>query len=924
MRKLLWILIVSWVSAGYAHAQISMLRPIRLTADSQAEPMGVGSRSPSLGWNLTAVASNARGLRQSAYRIVLADSKEHLLRPSALLWDSGKTESSVYWQRPYQGPPLQSHTTYFWRVQAWAEGSPIAGPWSDISAFTTGILSDEEWTAHWIAAVPDAEAAKPSPLPVFRHSFVLKKPVASALLFVAGMGQYEVHLNGDDVTKDVLNQTWTDYKKTVDYNTFDVAKLLHPGPNALGVLLGNGMYNVERVKGRYTKFVGSFGQPKCLLQLEVRYRDGTTDRIVSDGSWQTRPGPVVYSSTFGGEDFDARVLPQGWDLAETTESAWRPASVVAGPGGRLAAAQSAPMVVAQIYPTMRKTTPKPGVTVYDLGETMSGWPGITVRGAAGSRVDLLAGELLNPDGTVSQKSANAFPEAPVLYSYILRGNGVESWHPRFSYYSFRYVQVTTAAAGDDLSAQPRIISLTGDFVHAKAPIAGTFESSNELFNKIHVLIDRAVLSNLASVVTDCPSREKLGWLEQTYLNASTLMLNYDVTGLYEKMSDDMRDSQLSNGLVPSIAPEYVAFTDKSGKSSAFRDSPEWGSAVVLSPWALYRYTGDTAPLEKNYGVMQRYVAYLEGRAHDGILDYGLGDWYDIGPGAPGQSQLTSKMVTATGVYYEDLVAMGQIAALLGHAEDAASYAQKGGMVRDAFNRKLFHPDTDEYDRGSQTANALPLALGIVPPEHVQAVLEHLVADIHAHGDHVTAGDVGFHYVVRALTDYGRSDVLAAMLSRTDPPSYGYQLARGATTLTEAWDANPSSSQNHFMLGHGEEWFYRGLAGLSVDMALGVDHAVQVRPSFLGGVNHASASYRGAMGDIRVAWRQFGAAKSVDVTVPPGAQVQLALPTSQSWSEGGRAADRATGVVDSARAGNELHITLGSGTYHFVAAMPARR
>lgn len=441
-----------------------------------------------------------------------------------------------------------------------------------------------------------------------------------------------------------------------------------------------------------------------------------------------------------------------------------------------------------------------------------------------------------------------------------------------------------------------------------------------MFDGIHTLIDRAVLSNLASVITDCPSREKLGWLEQTYLNASTILLNYGVSGIYEKMSRDMSDAQLANGLVPAIAPEYVAFVNEAGENTAFRDSPEWGSAVVLSPWALYQLTGDERPLRESYEPMRRYVDYLGSRAEGGLLDYGLGDWYDIGPDPPGPSQLTSKLVTATGTYYADLEVLGRIAKLLGHSQEAADYASKAAQVKDAFNARLFNYETNEYDRGSQTANALPLALGMVPAGHEQAVLDHLVADIHAHGDHVTAGDIGFHYVVRALTDYDRSDVLAAMLSRTDSPSYGYQLARGATTLTEAWDTNPDSSQNHFMLGHGEEWFYRGLAGLNFDLSRSPEDAITLAPSLLPGVSSASASYLSPMGPVRISWRRTDNGALVEASVPPGAEAVLRLPERAHWLESGKEPARVTGVLKSKRGADGLVLRLGSGNYRFSTAL----
>ena len=910
------------------HAKAAEIAPVRLTTEMRIDPVGIGTPNPVFGWNLEAAPSSARNLHQSAFRILVASSAERLRHQTGDVWDSGRVPSTVFWQLPYSGPPLQSHTTYYWQAQVW-NGESLPGPWSKPARFTAGMLAASDWTAKWIAAEPDRDhyiqplenrtqplPGLPPPLPVFRRDFTLKGTVASALLFVSGLGQYEVHVNGANVTETVLNPGWTNYRKTVSYDTYDVRSLLRPGMNAFGVLLGNGMYNVEGVKGRYTKFIGSYGQPKLLLQMEVRYTDGSSDRFVSDNSWLTHPGPVTYSSTYGGEDFQANALPEGWDRAGFHSQGWQRTLEVSGPGGTLVASQSEPLVIAEVYQPVRIAHPKAGIAVYDLGQNMSGWPTIAVRGPAGATVRLLAGELLASDGTVTQRSANASAENPVLFNYTLRGGSAsEIWHPRFAYYSFRYVQVSVQRATPGGSA-PQVLSLSGDFVHARAPAVGRFSSSNPLFNRIHRLIDRAVLSNLASVLTDCPSREKLGWLEQTYLNASTIMLNYDVSGIYEKMSADMGDSQLQDGLVPAIAPEYVAFVDDQGKNTAFRDSPEWGSAVILSPWALYQFTGNERPLRAQYPAMQRYAAYLDSRTKSGLLDYGLGDWYDIGPNEPGESQLTSKIATATGTYFADLQALAEVAALLGHAEDAAAYRRRAGEVRDAFNAKLFHPETNQYDRGSQTADALPLALGMAPAGHEQAVLESLVANIHAHHDHVTAGDIGFHYVVRALTKYGRADVLAAMLSRTDSPSYGYQLMRGATTLTEAWDTNPDSSQNHFMLGHGEEWFYRGLAGLTFDMSRGPENAISLAPSFLPGVTSASASYRSTMGPIAISWHRSTEGAWVEVTVPPGAQALLELPAPSNWQESGNGAAHTPGVLHSEASSHALRLQLGSGSYRF--------
>jgi len=903
---------------------IATVQPTDLRCEFVADPLGVQSPRPRFSWVLDPRSSDLRGLGQTAYRVLVASSPELLSEDKADLWDSGKIPSRDSMQTEYAGNPLNSQVSYYWKVRVWDQAG-MASPWSGPAAWTMGLLQPEDWKAHWIAAhqdspaesqsIRDANAATGEPLPLFRHVFQVEKPIARATVFVSGLGQYELHLNGKNVTTSVLNPGWTNYRKTVLYNSYDVTGLLQPGANAIGVMLGNGMYNMPHTPGRYQKFADTFGQPKLILQMHVTFTDGTATTILSDQSWKVASGPITFSSTYGGEDYDARRERVGWDEAganandNNNNAAWAAAVEVAGPGGNLAEQLIPPIRVMRVYRPVKVSEPKPGVLVEDLGQNFSGWPQLSVRGPAGSTVKMIPGELLDSDGLVTQRSSGG----PAYFSYTLKGNGVEVWHPRFGYYGFRYIQVeTTAPAG---SAQPEVLAIEGHFVHSSAPEVGEFATSDQLLDQIHVLINAAMQSNMQSLLTDCPHREKLGWLEETHLLGSALFFNYDLHNLYSKMADDMRDSQLPNGLVPAIAPEYVAFL---GKNVDFRDSPEWGSASVISPWIAYQHAGDPGLLAGHYQVMQRYVDYLGGRAHNYMLSYGLGDWYDRGPGPPGYSQLTSRSVTATAIYYDDLTILARVATLLDKGADSKRYRQLARAVRTAFNARLFHPDTNQYDRGSQTASAMPLVLGLVPEEHRQAVLANLVADIRNHENHTTAGDVGFHFVVQALLAGGRSDVVYDMLSRTDSPSYGYQLKMGATTLTEAWDTNPNSSQNHFMLGHAEEWFYRGLAGLDFDLSRAAPEQIMIRPAMVGNVTSASARYDSVLGRIMVSWNRDQKARMLEVTIPPGAVATVYLPSGKlsSITESGRPVGEAPEVHLIRSEEQTAVFRIASGTYHF--------
>jgi len=419
-------------------------------------------------------------------------------------------------------------------------------------------------------------------------------------------------------------------------------------------------------------------------------------------------------------------------------------------------------------------------------------------------------------------------------------------------------------------------------------------------------------SNLAHVITDCPHRERLGWLEQYHLNGPSLRYETDLGRLYAKGFADMADAQRPDGLVPDIAPEYVVFND------GFRDSPEWGSAIILAAWQHYVWTGDDTPLRRNYEAMKRYVAYLASRAAGDIVDHGLGDWYDLGPKPPGYSQLTPIALTATAIYFEDTDAMARIAAHLGREGDARRYADAAGRIGTAFNRKFFDPGAFAYASGSQTAQAMPLVLGLVPEEHRARVLEALVRDVRAHGNGTTAGDVGYRYVLRALADGGRSDVIFDMNHQSERPGYGYQLAKGATSLTEAWDANPRSSQNHFMLGQIMEWFYGDLAGLAPDPSHPGFARVRVSPQPVPGITWARASHASPRGRVSVAWRRDGDRFALEVELPPNTSAEVRLPGArlESVTEGGRPLADGNGIEARRQDGDSVVVDVGSGQYRF--------
>ena len=869
-------------------------------------PLGVDEFSPRLAWQLTSSDPAARDVSQVAYQILAASSRSLLDQDKGDLWDSGKVLSDASVGVAYSGSPLASEQQVFWKVRVWDENKK-ASAWSAEATWTMGLLDAGDWSGTWLCALTN------SPLPIFRREIVVQPGLQRALIHICGLGQYELTANGMKIGDNLLSPGWSKYDKTCLYDTFDLTSCLPAGTNAFGVMLGNGMYNVEPSQ-RYTKFTGTFGPPRFIAQIHLFYTNGTSEVINSDAQWQTAPGPITFSSIFGGEDFDARLEPTGWNQPGFTATNWQPAIATNGPGGMLRGLSCAapPLHAFETLCPVKSTLIRPGVTVYDLGQNAPIMARIKVQGSSGSSIRIIPAELLKPDGTVDRHSCS---DGPAWWQYTLAGTGEATWFSKFFYHGCRYLQVECqpSSTGEEL---PVLETLDGVVVHSASANAGEFECSNDLFNRIHALIRWAQRANLVSVITDCPHRERLGWLEQYHLNGPSLRYEFDLAQLFTKGMNDMADSQLTNGLVPDIAPEYPVF------GGDFRDSPEWGSAFVIVPWQQYQFTGDRELLRRYFDGMKRYVAYLGTRSKNHIVAHGLGDWYDIGPGAPGYSKLTPIPLTATAFYYYDTWILAQTATLLNRPDEAAQFTAQAEAIRSAFNKKFYNPIQHNYATGSQCADALPLVMHLCEPANRADVLAAIVADVRTHGNAITAGDVGYRYLLRALAEGGRSDVIFDMNNQSEKPGYGYQLKMGATSLTEAWNANPSSSQNHFMLGQIMEWFYADLAGIASDPAGPGFAKIIIHPQPVGDVTWARAAYHSIHGRIASEWRKQAGVFTLDLEIPANTTATIYFPAVQAKTitESGIALKKVKGAKLLRKEGDTVVVRVTSGKYQFAARL----
>jgi len=526
-----------------------------------------------------------------------------------------------------------------------------------MAAWEMGLLNPSEWSAQWIT---NSNWAYGQPLPVFARQFAVAKPVTGARLYITGVGAYEARMNGRQVTADVLAPGNTTFATRVEYATYDVTALLSTGANVLAVELGNGSYNAVVTRGHYMDFVNKFSVPVRLIsQLEISYRDGTKETVSSDGQWKTTLGPTMISTWYGGEEYDARRELPGLNRPGADVSSWDNA-VVIGPPAENSQLSWRPAPPVRVVGTMNVAVisqPKPGTYVFDMGVNFAGWQQLRVSGPAGTQVTMMIGEQLYPDGTVDQSQINSpvIPVYPVVDRYTLSGNGVEVWRPKFEYHGFRYLQVT------GLPNPPDRDTIAGFVLRGDNEPAGTFSSSNSLLNGIHQIIDRAIQSNMMSIFTDCPDREKLGWLADMEGIFDSIARNYDIAAYQRTVVRNMADAQTDSGLVPDFVPEYVIYDD------GFRDDPNWGDAMILTPWSMYETYGDSRTLATYYPNMQRYLNYLSGKSKNNLLDYGINDWV-----TPDRTVPTG--VIATYAYYRSAATMGRIAGVLGRTSDLDRYA----------------------------------------------------------------------------------------------------------------------------------------------------------------------------------------------------------------------------------------------------------
>lgn len=878
-------LLVTLVSKG-------QILPVHLTTEMAENPLAVDQNQPRLSWQLISKESNSS---QIGYKILVASSEEKLKEDFGDIWDSGRVNSNKNLQISYGGSPLKNEIKYFWKVKVWNQEGEMS-KWSKTASFRMAPL-ESELNPVWIGAITKADSHLPEGRNfhsatykrekkdaiinasdslsrrsiMLRKPFEIKKEIKEAIVYISGLGHYELTINGKKVGNSQFAPLWTDYDKTVNYNVYELnAKELQKGQNVIGVLLGNGMYNT--LAERYTKFFVSFGPPTLFFKMKIKYSDNSEEIIKSDESWKYSKSPITYNSIFGGEDYNANLEQKGWNKKGFKDANWKKVVIQESPKGTFRPQTATPITIQKQYEVKTSKEVKPNFYVFDMGQNLSGFPTIKVKGKKGQTVRVWVGESLNEDGTVGQGKSGK----PYYYDYTLKGNGTEEWTPKFSFYGFQFIQIENINYKETKDKSlPTVVDLKSNFIYNSAGEAGSFVCSNELFNKTHEIINYAIKSNFQSVFTDCPQREKLGWLEEIHLNGPGLLFNYNLENFIPATMQNISDSQRENGLIPTIVPEYVVF------GGDFTDSPEWGVTGVILPWMYYEYYGDASLIEKYYSVMKNYVDYLESKSKNHIVSHGLGDWYDYGTHPAGYSKNSPISLSATSHFYFGASLVAKSAKLLNKTEDIQKYETLTADIKTAFNKEFFNEETKQYGTNSQFSNAVPVFMDLVEPQYKEAVMQNLIADIKAKGDRLTTGDVGNRYLFQALARNGENETMFKMNNHYDAPGYGFQIKYGVTTLTEQWDPRKGNSYNHFMMGQIEEWFYQSLAGIKSDPEKpGFKHFF-IQPEMVGDMTFAKAEYQSVYGKIVSSWEKKDGKFILEVEIPVNTSATIKLPVAEN-------------------------------------------
>ncbi|MCV2395409.1 glycoside hydrolase family 78 protein [Actinotalea sp. M2MS4P-6] len=923
-------------AAGSSHSSLSVAD---LTTERLSNPLGIDESTPRFSW---VVDARYNGAEQTAYEIKVSSNRSM----KGDVWDSGKVASTDSVDVDYAGTALESQTRYWWSVKVWDHGRTSG--WSEPAWFETAFLDVSEFGGEWIGISDidrlDGVVDTETPEPLLRTDFALSnKKVASARLYISGLGYYKAFINGERVGDHELDPGYTPYDTRILYVTYDVTDMLKRGDNAIGVSLGRGEYSSYGDDD--ISQAPWLSEPEMKLQLDVTYVDGRTATLVSDDSWKADEGPTLLNSLKNGETYDARDEQPGWTTAGFDDSAWQQALLTTTPTGALEAQEMEPIRVVGTLPEPSLRDPfevtDGTALVYDFGETTAGWATLGFSGPAGAEVTISYGEKLAADGQVNVDCTVGWCTVPRQTShYVLSGDtDGETYTPSYSYYGYRFVQVIVPEGVE-------VTSIEGKVLHSDVATTGTFTSSDELLNRYHEAMVRSLLNNLHSIPTDTPMYEKRGWTSDAMLFSDNSLMNFQSVAFWENWMADHTANQADDGGIPVIVPNETPGEAQSDPFIGRTDDPIWSSSYTLINYALYQRTGDVSTLEANWDGLKAYMDKWVGMvsATGYLFDTTL--YRTWGDHEPAYGSGVNNIIVGTAYVYESAVSMAEIARVLGHDDVAAGYEEFAANVKDAINAAYFDEATATYDwpysaaggwgpapsedelaainaNQFQTDNVLPLELGLVPDEYRDQLCTNLVDDVAVtQENHVTTGAVVLKDVLPMLTECGGAETAYAAAENPTFPGWGYwfltldgSIASGGEeivvdTYWENWTSG-ARSHDHAFRGTIDDWLYEYVAGIQ---NTGVAYRdIQIKPYVVGDLTEASASIQTVIGEVSSAWTLAGDELTLTVEVPVGSTATVMVPVAD-----GRSVHAPRGAVAGAVADGYAAFTVGSGEYTFVA------
>lgn len=930
MRKNL-LLFVLFLSAGlYADAQLKITR---LLCENLPDPISIDAREPRLSWRMEAAggegtghsggADAGRGLSQTAYEIRVAPDKSDLDKTGRLTWNTGKISSDQSVQVPYAGPTLESGHCYYWQVRVWDNQGKVSA-WSEPHSWRMGLLAPGDWKAKWIEpGYTEDPVMRPSPL--FRKEFALHKKLKSAIAYITCHGLYEAYLNGKRIGDFCLTPGWTSYNKRLQYQVYDVTPLLQEGSNAVGAMLGDGWYRGgltwDERKDIYGRTLG------LLFQLELTYTDGTTETVVSDDSWKSSTGAVVYSQIYIGEINDARKAKEGWTKPGYNDGDWSGVKLPGTGMDNLVATWNEPVKKHEVLTPQRIFRTPAGELVADFGQNLVGWVRLTVNGPAGDSVKLYHAEVLDKKGNIYTTNLRSAKQEDI---YVLKGGGEESFEPHFSWQGFRYVKVE-GFPGD---LKPENLQATA--LYSDMPLTGAFSCSNPLLNQLQHNIVWGQKGNFLDVPTDCPQRdERLGWTGDAQVFSRTASFNRDVNNFFAKWLRDVAADQFPSGAVPHVVPNVLGKND--GGSAG------WSDVATIVPWNMYLAYGDKKILRDQYASMKAWVGYMTDKSKDYLWNTGghFGDWLSYNGDRPA---ITDTYLIAQAFFAYSTQLVIDAAQVLGETADVAKYTDLLHHVKDAFLREYATPD-GRLVSNTQTAYVLALEFDLLPEDVRQSAVQRLVDNIKDYNNHLTTGFLGTPYLCHVLSRFGRTDVAYTLLLQETYPSWLYPVKMGATTIWERWDGEKTDSTfedpgmnsfNHYAYGAIGDWMYRVCAGIDTYDSEPGYKKIRIMPHPGGNLSYAKADLETYYGLVSAHWKRDTAGSqaagpqgagqqaagrfTLDVTIPVNTTADIFIPAADAAAvkESGSALSDHPGIKVLRQEGAYVVVETGSGNYHFEA------